>query len=60
MDYVFSRRMPPHDKKVTGGQSLWLCKSDDVSLADAQVEHVEAENSNKTLKYGQSFGMDGW
>ncbi|XP_057474792.1 uncharacterized protein LOC130762931 isoform X2 [Actinidia eriantha] len=53
MDYVSSRRMPPHDRKVTGEyREPWLCKSDDVSLADAQIEHLEAENSNKTLEYG--------
>ncbi|PSR95419.1 Homeobox-DDT domain protein [Actinidia chinensis var. chinensis] len=53
MDYVSSCHMPPHDRKVTGKhREPWLCKSDDVSLADAQIEHLEAENSNKTLEYG--------
>ncbi|GFY94287.1 hypothetical protein Acr_09g0007330 [Actinidia rufa] len=59
MDYISSRRMPPYDRKVTGGQrESWLCKSDDVSLADAQIEHVKAENSNKTLKYGEHLEME--
>ncbi|XP_057501709.1 uncharacterized protein LOC130785542 isoform X2 [Actinidia eriantha] len=59
MDCISSRCMPPYDRKVTGGQrESWLCKSDDVSLADAQIEHVKAENSNKTLKYGEYLEME--